>query len=89
MHIPRIYEPYQLQHYPALEGPFYQLTVGANHHATHKIAAFDAEPEVGDEIGLKMDLLAGVTVYEVSGIQHTANHPATITLFLSYLRQDY
>lgn len=75
------------------EDVYYQLTVGDVFNPAHCLASFPAEPAVGDEIGLAQPLLAGLTVYEVVGIQDTMagvvrNNPFVKTLFLKHKRQE-
>lgn len=75
------------------EGVYCQLTVGDVFNPAHCLASFTTEPTVGDEIGLAQPLLAGLTVYEVVGIQDTMagvvrDDPFVKTLFLKHKRQE-
>lgn len=75
------------------EATYYQLTVGDVFNPAHCLASFTTEPVVGAEIGLAQPLLAGLTVYEVVGIQDTMagvvrDSPSVKTLFLKHKRQE-
>ena len=75
------------------EDVYYQLTVGDVFNPAHCLASFTTAPTVGDEIGLVQPLLAGLTVYEVVGVQDTMagivrHSPFVKTLFLKHKRQE-
>ena len=75
------------------EDVYYQLTVGDVFNPAHCLASLITAPTVGDEIGLAQPLLAGLTVYEVVGVQDTMagvvrHSPSVKTLFLKHKRQE-
>lgn len=87
MHIPVIFDPWF--DFVRDQRPFvYQLTVGDTAQTVHMLARFEAEPQAGDEVGLRVMGLAGLSVYQILGIQHTLGHAVADTIFLQHIRQD-